>query len=74
MQVVAVHPGFMARRRAAGDPGARIRISAQHPLLAHLAEKDRGAFVIRIRVVLEHATKANVERLREIGNENAPRC
>ena len=68
VQVVAFHPDFVFAGEKLGDPGAFTNKSP-YPLLHILREKDVTE-AVRSHPDVKSIPKANVERMREIGNEN----
>lgn len=68
VQVVAFHPDFVFAGEKLGDPGAFTNKSP-YPLLHILREKDVTE-AVRSHPDVKSIPKANVERLREIGNES----
>ena len=68
VQVVAFHPDFVFAGEKLGDPGAFTNKSP-YPLLHILREKDVTE-AVRSHPDVKSIPKANVERMREIGNES----
>ena len=68
VQVVAFHPDFVFAGEKLGDPGAFTNKSP-YPLLHILREKDVTE-AVRTHPDVKSIPKANVERMREIGNES----
>ena len=68
LQVVAFHPDFVFAGEKLGDPGAFTNKSP-YPLLHILREKDVTE-AVRSHPDVKSIPKANVERMREIGNES----
>jgi len=68
VQVVSFHPDFIFAGEKLGDPGAFTN-KAPYPLLHILREKDVTA-AVKSHPDVKGIPKANVERMREIGNES----
>ena len=71
VQVVSFHPDFIFSEEKLGDPGAFTN-RAPYPLLHILREKDVTE-AVNSHPNVRGIPKANVERMREIGNESLKR-
>ena len=72
VQVVSFHPDFIFSEGEVRRVEARLRIEAPHPLLHILREKDVTE-AVNSHPNVRGIPKANVERMREIGNESLGR-